>query len=976
MPDDRAPSGRRFRAFISYSREDRALAIALEIGLQRLAKPRGAKRIFEVFLDLDDIPGGKSLPEHLRNGLADSDFLVVVASPAAAESHWVNEELATWFELGRTVDEIIIVLSDGDLVWDTEPKSGAAPGWAAGGDLVLPEPLRGTRFTEPPTWVDFRDHTAVARADPEDAGVRLSLQDPAFKVSVARVQAPLRGEGWTPSDIVGEDLDLWRAARRRRRRAITALAVLTVTATIAGIVAIAYQRRSAAQERTALSRQLAVQSSSPAGTSLDLGLLLAVEAFRVDETAEAFGGLIGAATRAGEVARVLRGHDRALRGIAFSPGGELMATTAVGGSVVLWDTRTWEPVDPPLRGVSADDPGLRDLTFVGDRLVAGDFEGRLHVWDVSDPGSAREDVIEVQAHGGRSITQIAATTDGRLVTAGGLSARGTCVDDTVGSVALVDLVARVERPIVDVPTCVGSLAVAPDGRTIAVGRIDGFIELVDAETGGPRTGAWLAHWSPTRPDRGMVVSALAFQATGDRLVSGGWDRRARVWDLEPTPTMTVEYSGHGDVVRSLELLVDGSGVVSADRTGTVAIWSSTTGEPLRILRARHSGEVWQVAAHPGGRWLASASTDETVAVWDLERRGGVSDLLHGGAVDAVVVDEGRGIVVAAGAEIITDVSGERRPGLAWTRLDDRVPNPVVLDRSPTALARDPTSGAIVVGHDDGVVAFWDPEDWELTRVITPSDLAWCVGDEPGSVVDVATGSDGRLAIAFGTRVVVLLDAPLDDPQAGRCVSTTGPPFAVEFSPDGSIAASSNGDGRVTLVGPGADDTRTVVGTSEVVTSLAFDSEGRVLAVGGSDGDVTLLDVGSGDRIGSPLEGHIARVRGLAFRPDGEILASVSDDRAVMLWNVRTGLPISAPLADHGRAVHDVEWFDDGRALATAGGNVLLWDLEPSHLVGSICRAANRDLTREEWGAFMDRRSYDATCPTVDYDPVDEGDDDA
>jgi WD40 repeat protein len=70
-----------------------------------------------------------------------------------------------------------------------------------------------------------------------------------------------------------------------------------------------------------------------------------------------------------------------------------------------------------------------------------------------------------------------------------------------------------------------------------------------------------------------------------------------------------------------------------------------------------------------------------------------------------------------------------------------------------------------------------------------------------------------------------------------------------------------------------------------VRSVAFNPDGKTLAIGGRDDTIRLWDVIKRRQIGHPLTGHTDWVNSVAFSPDGTILASGSRDDTVRLWHV-------------------------------------------------------------------------------------------
>jgi tetratricopeptide (TPR) repeat protein len=87
-----------YRAFISYSHADTRFAGGLHRRLETWRLPDGTK-LAPIFLDRAELAAGPDLPAQVREALARSAALVVVASPAARASRWVAQEIALFREL-------------------------------------------------------------------------------------------------------------------------------------------------------------------------------------------------------------------------------------------------------------------------------------------------------------------------------------------------------------------------------------------------------------------------------------------------------------------------------------------------------------------------------------------------------------------------------------------------------------------------------------------------------------------------------------------------------------------------------------------------------------------------------------------------------------------------------------------------------------------------------------------------------------
>ena len=100
----RTGGGLRYRAFISYSHDDARAAAWLHRALESYRVPRRLRlgpggdpalpeRMAPVFRDREELASAQSLGPQIESALAESEALIVICSPAAARSRWVEQEI-------------------------------------------------------------------------------------------------------------------------------------------------------------------------------------------------------------------------------------------------------------------------------------------------------------------------------------------------------------------------------------------------------------------------------------------------------------------------------------------------------------------------------------------------------------------------------------------------------------------------------------------------------------------------------------------------------------------------------------------------------------------------------------------------------------------------------------------------------------------------------------------------------------------
>lgn len=113
-------------AFISYKSEDVEWAVWLQHELEHYHLPTSFNgrtdvrhELRPVFRDTDELSAG-NLPEQIKQALDNSQNLIVICSPQAAKSPWVNQEVKSFISLGR-IDRIFPFIVDGDSPSDFFP---------------------------------------------------------------------------------------------------------------------------------------------------------------------------------------------------------------------------------------------------------------------------------------------------------------------------------------------------------------------------------------------------------------------------------------------------------------------------------------------------------------------------------------------------------------------------------------------------------------------------------------------------------------------------------------------------------------------------------------------------------------------------------------------------------------------------------------------------------------------------------------
>ena len=398
-----------------------------------------------------------------------------------------------------------------------------------------------------------------------------------------------------------------RYARRVRpmRIIVTAIAILAVAGTSAGVGA-AVQARSAEgvqvdradaqaalQRDIAASRQLADRSEAIGDSDPALARLLSIAAWRICPSSAARYAMLAAAALPGIA--VLKapapfatsidpelgvGH---VTSVAFSPDGKTLAGGTADGSVVLWDVATRRQVGVLTSAAGGIQAWSVAFSPDGKTLAAGDLDGTVTLWDVT----THRQVAALTAPGAVTVTSVAFSPDGKTLASDGIGYKVRPM------VWLWDVATRrqVSAPLTGHTGQVNSVAFSPDGATLATGSDDRTARLWDVATrrqvGAPLTGYTGG------------VSSVAFSPDGKTLATGSLDGTVRLWDVATRRQVGAPLTGHTGGVTSVVFSPDGTTLAFGSNDGTVTLWDTVTSHQVGTPLAGHARQVELGGVQPG-----------------------------------------------------------------------------------------------------------------------------------------------------------------------------------------------------------------------------------------------------------------------------------------------------------------------------------------------------------------------------------------
>ncbi len=638
-PPRPAPEGQAFRydAFISYRHvePDRKWAKWLHGALETYRVPRELvakgfpKRLTRVFRDEEELPANADLSSQITAALEQSKFLIVICSPRAVESRWVNAEVEHFRRLGRH-DRILALLIEGE------------PGKA------FPPAL--THIRRSLTDASGQTREEIEEVEPLAADVRPERSD--VKAHTLRTHARLR----LLACILGcrfDDLRQRELERRARRARGIGAGLVALILVLSALLAFAMeqrqralkgesdaigQRRIADQQREEAKRQqgLAESSAAEALRQKSLADENAQEAMRQQRLAEKNAAeALSQKTLADENAEEARRQQRLAEANAgeakrqeqianqnaaraeeqarLAQASEVQANRerdlARERAILAAASAAAEP-DPTLAALllvelpdTADHPGLIAIAnqllgvratpsmvlaqgwpfppvddFVqtaGGVVALGGDSTRLRVH--RDPGGMSQPFGNMMSEFPRSRLSPCGRFVGTGRTLGTLPHRIDVFSTKFDSAGVVPLIGTVETP----GGC-SRMAWSGDGRVLALAQDNGAILLCDVSESGVVLRTTLR--PPLHENEQLALCALAVSAGGDLVGCADYADRVFVWSAATGQFSQMMYAEHGESITTMCWAKGRNLLAAGFADGVVRIWEHPAISPAMFYR--------------------------------------------------------------------------------------------------------------------------------------------------------------------------------------------------------------------------------------------------------------------------------------------------------------------------------------------------------------------------------------------------------
>ncbi|HKF35294.1 MAG TPA: hypothetical protein VKB35_00210 [Ktedonobacteraceae bacterium] len=299
---------------------------------------------------------------------------------------------------------------------------------------------------------------------------------------------------------------------------------------------------------------------------------------------------------------VFEQHQRAVRSVSWSPGGNMLASGANDAQLLTWDLNGTVHVRlPQAHAVHAVawSPDSHQLAAAVANLVM--FFNPMNGAVLAQPAQAHTDQVTALAWSPQRPLQVVST---------GLDKRAIVWDATTYIQQIV---------FTQHTTAVEAASWAATGQTVATSSHGGAVRVWNAGNGQQTHSAFI--------DAQLPMRAVSFASSG-QLAVGGDDGMARLWNGlvcrqqgqgnfgNQCMDMPQRLNAHVGVVRALAWSPDARLLATGGDDGLLAIWYPAQQAQTPLLKVQHTAPVLALAWSSSGKQVATASSN-TVTIWEL-----------------------------------------------------------------------------------------------------------------------------------------------------------------------------------------------------------------------------------------------------------------------------------------------------------------------------------------------------------------------
>lgn len=846
-------TSKEYFAFISYKREDEKWAKWFQHELENYHLPTTLnglenlpKTFRPVFRDVDELKAG-NLPEQIYKALERSVNLVVICSPLAAKSDWVNKEITDFISIGKkkeidNVEHIYPFIVDGvpnAIKVDMECYPAALKTLSkvkerVGGNVnesgrdkafvkVLAGMLPSVKFDM--LWNRYERDKAMEEQRKREERDKLLKTQSRF-LSEKASQLVDQGDSYLATlltlEVLPKNLD-------NPDRPYTEEAELVLRKLLRCVKA---------------SIKMPFNDIQNVDISFDERYILSCQQYGNKFVLCDF-----------HTGAILWSYSDELSNsvsACFSPDGKYFLT-ATPNRFKIWDTEKrclvkGYKIKDRIQNVSFNVDGSRLLVEISPDDKMTDVKILVHDWNLNEVTS----VINIASYA----SCIKCSSDGKYIATTYYRSIDLWNADTgklVRSINVCDGYINTLEFSKD-----SKILVCTNGETMSVWDVESGMNILTVDE--------------------KSISYASFTPNGKDLISCTYDGNVSFWSIDSKEAL-YSYRENVDDMFLVKYTPKGNYIVNVSNW-YVHVWKISMNGSVSVLQG-HTYNVYSTEFSPDGRYILSGSGDSTIRLWDVESGECIRELpgvsAANGGSRATFHPNGKWIAITSGGNSISLHSLSDSTTLKTFVCKVGTATEILNGKHIYDLKFSPDGNTLASMSFDSKIRLWNVTTGESKVLMSAKDQ---------SNAAISFSPDGsKLAVISLDGFVEIWDMETYHNIYTIDLETTGS-STIEFSPDGKMFATGSADEIIKLWN--TEDGKlvsTLQGHKGSVNTVAFSPDGKYLVSGSQDGTLKIWNVQSGKCIDS-WQGHDGAVYSVCFSPDGGLVVSGSEDSDVTVWEFK------------------------------------------------------------------------------------------
>ena len=490
--------------------------------------------------------------------------------------------------------------------------------------------------------------------------------------------------------------------------------------------------------------------------------------------------------------------------ITFNLNGTSFGVLKSNGSVILWDTSTWEEKHEFKKVFDLSERSIMSIAISQNNflIATGNLDSSVSLYDTVNATSEHMS----EAHDDSYVSSVTFNHDETLL-----------ASSSFGKVIVWDTATGEQKKLIDSIQGIVSVRISPDGNLLALMLYNGDIHLFSINSG--------EEFRVLKGHTGRILTT-AFSSDMRTIATASVDGSVRIWNVFTGKPIQI-FDGHFGNFTCLDVSPDGKTAVAPSTDLTVCLWDVATGKTKKTFNKEGFYGVAEVAFDPTGNIIATASFGKFISLWNSETSEHLTMLKgHEDHLSSVMFSPD-GKMIASGSHDSTvriwDVETYKVKYVLNGHED--IVSSVTFSPDGTTIA----SGSI----DDRII-LWDASTGEEKDVLA--------GHE-GDVINIAFSPDGtKLASVALSSEIFLWKVESGELDKVIHAGDTGI-SSVMYHPNGNAIAIGWDTGEVQIIDVKSEKSlQTFSGHQKQVSDLSFALDGKNLVSLSDDGVMFVWEI--------------------------------------------------------------------------------------------------------------------------------------